>query len=67
MAAILSVTMNIVTTELQTSYKSGRSTTDIISIISRQIKTDETKHIIMLGLSKASGSVKRGDIMDNNV
>ena len=55
----LSVIMNIVTTELQTAYKSGRPTLDILPIINRQIKTDETKHIIMLDLSKSFGSVNR--------
>ena len=51
--------MNIITTELQTAYKSGRSTLEIRSIINKQKKTDETKRIIMIGLSKAFGSVNR--------
>ena len=55
----LSVIMDIVTTELQTSYKSGIPTLDILAIINRQIKTDETKHIILIDLSKAFGSVNR--------
>ena len=55
----LAVVMNVVTTELQTSYKKGRSTLDILTIINKQIKTDETKHIIMLDLSKACDSANR--------
>ena len=39
----LSVIMNMVTTELQTSCKSGISTLDMLSIINRQIKTDENE------------------------
>ena len=54
----LSAVSNIVTTELQTAYKSGRSTLEILTI-NTQIKTDGTKHIIMLGLSKAFDSVGR--------
>ena len=51
--------MNIIATELQTAYKCGRSTLAILSIINKQIKTDETKHIIMIDISKAFGSVNR--------
>ena len=59
MAGELSVIMNIIKTELQTAYKGGRSTLDILSIINKQIKTDATKHIIMLDISQAFGSVNR--------
>jgi len=52
----LSVITNIITTELQTAYKSGRSALDILTI-NKQIKTDETKHIITMCLSKAFDSV----------
>jgi len=51
------VVMNIVTTELQTAYKKGRATLD--SYHKKQIKKDETKHIIMLDQSETFDSVNR--------
>lgn len=51
--------MNIVATELQTSYKRGRSTSGVLSIISQQIKTDGAKHIIMIDPSNAFDPVNR--------
>ena len=37
----ISIIMNMVTSELQTAYKSGKSTLDIIQILDRKIKNDE--------------------------
>ena len=67
MTGEISVIMHIVAAELQTAYKSGRSALDILSIINKQIKMDAPIHIIMMGLSKAFGSVNGGAIVGNNV
>ena len=50
----LAVITNMVTMELQTEYKSGRSALDILSIIiNKQIKMGDAKHILMMDLQNA--------------
>ena len=55
----LSIITNMVTTELQIAYESGKSTLDILSVLNKQIKNDETVRIVMHDLSNVFASVNR--------
>ena len=54
--------MNILTNELQTAYKIGRSTIDVLLLLNKQIKNEKTEHIILFDLAKAFDSIDR-DVM----
>ena len=51
--------MSLITNEMQTAYKAGRSTIDILSLVQNHIQCEKTRQLILIDLSKAFGSVNR--------
>ena len=51
--------MNILTNELQSAYKTGRSTIDVLYLLNKNIKKWKTEQIILFDLAKAFDSIDR--------
>ena len=48
--------------ETETAYKTGRSTTDILSIIQNQTQNEDNSQLIPIGRSKSPDSIDRNII-----
>ena len=51
--------LNLLTSESQTEYKNSRSTHDVLSLLQKNIKNDNTTGLILIDLSKAFEAIDR--------